>query len=192
MHQILSLFAIIVLMGCGSYTPLSISSTVIVEVTREVTAPPVLTTVEVTKEVESTRIVEVTRSALVTPTYAPLLAEACYQKAMTTAEMNACFLLEYDLSLTGMNKIVSEIKSEMTPAEQVLFDDLQKGWLAQMERDCEFFFSQNEQLDYGVLYYEWGSMAPGRVASCKAGKAKDRTLELRQVYLCSNFQCGDN
>lgn len=187
-HRMLSLFAIIMLVGCGSYPPPSIPSTVIVEVT----APPVLTTIEVKWEVDATRIVEITRSVLVTPTPSPLLAEDCHQKAMTTSEMNACALLEYELSLAEMDSIVSEIKGEMTPEEQILFDELQKGWLAQIERDCEFFFGQVEKLDNGMLYYKWGSMAPGRVASCEAGKAKDRTLELRQIYLCSDFRCGDN
>lgn len=187
----LSIFAMIVLMSCRPSTTPSTSNPVVVEVTREVTAQSVVTQVEVTREIEVTRNVEVTRSVPVIPAPAPLLAEKCHQTAMTTAEINACALLEYELSIAEMDKYVAQIKTKMTSEEQNLFNDLQEGWLAQMERDCEFFFGRIGKMDDGTLYYEWGSMAPMRVASCEAGRTKDRTLELRQVYLCSNFHCGD-
>jgi uncharacterized protein YecT (DUF1311 family) len=135
---------VLFLAGCvGSQTPLSIATENII---------PISPTQQI---VEVTRIVKIEQTVVVTATPEPLLAQECFNTAVTQLELNGCAALERELAKEELDKTISQIK--FSPEEKQLFDQLQEEWQKQVEKDCEFFYGQIYTDSNGKFHYKWDS-----------------------------------
>jgi hypothetical protein len=72
---------------------------------------------------------------------------------------------------------------DFSPEEKQAFDKLQAEWEAQVEKDCEFFYSHVVRDDNGNLYYKNGSMALMQRSLCIAEQYKRRIEDLRFAFV---------
>ena len=119
--------------------------------------------------IEVTHIVKVEQTVFVTVTPEPLLAQECFNTAMTQLDLNSCAAEERFSAQSKLEETISRIK--LSPEEKQEFDKLQKEWEDLVERNCNFY------------YEEWGSMGPMQRSMCIALRIKERTKELEIVYL---------
>lgn len=119
--------------------------------------------------VEVTRIVKVEQTVVITATPGPLIAQECFNNAMTQYDLNNCAAEERWASQARLENIISQIK--LSSDEKQEFDKLQKEWEDLTERNCMFY------------YDKWGSMRPMQQSMCIAIRIKERIRELEIVYL---------
>lgn len=123
--------------------------------------------------IEVTRIVKVEQTVVVTATPKPLLAQGCFDRAVTQMDLNGCaaeerFLAQAELDATVL---LIKTKSNFSLDDELVFENLQKEWLDIVERNCDFY------------YEKWGSMGPMQRSMCIASRIKERIEELKIVYL---------
>ena len=119
--------------------------------------------------IEVTRVIMVEQTVIVTPTPAPLLAQKCFDMAVTQLDLSGCAAEERFLAQAELEDILSRI--ELPPEEKEELDQLQQEWEILVERNCMFY------------YDKWGSMRPMQQSMCIALRIKERTQELKLVYL---------
>ena len=110
---------------------------------------------------------------MVTVTPVPLLAQKCFDKAITQFDLNGCaaeerFSAQEDLGTTIL--LIKE-KYGFSLEDEQSFDNLQKEWEDLVERNCNYY------------YEKWGSMGPMQRSMCIAARIKERIRELEIVYL---------
>jgi len=119
--------------------------------------------------IEVTRVVQVEQTVVVTATPEPLLAQQCFNSAMTQSDLNNCAAEERFSAQAKLDDTISRIK--LSAEEKQEFDKLQKEWENLIERNCDFY------------YDKWGSMRPMQQSMCIAFRIKERIKELEVVYL---------
>jgi uncharacterized protein YecT (DUF1311 family) len=119
--------------------------------------------------IEVTRIVKVEQTVVVTAAPEPLLAQECFDKAITQSDLNNCAAQERFNAQTELENLISQIR--FSSEEKLTFNNLQKEWLSQVESDCNFFYEQS------------GSMGPMQRSMCIASRIRQRIKELKIVYL---------
>ena len=131
--------------------------------------------------IEITRVVKIEQTVVVTATPEPLLAQECFNNAVTQGDLNNCAISERELAKGQLEKTISRI--EFSERDKQTFDKLQVQWQEQVEKDCEFFYGQLYTDNNGGFHYKWGSMAPMQWAFCEAEGYKQRDEELKFAYL---------
>lgn len=119
--------------------------------------------------IEVTRVIQVEQTVVVTPTPEPLLAQQCFNNAMTQYDLNNCAAEERFSAQAKLDYTISRIK--LSAEEKQEFDKLQKEWENLIERNCIFY------------YDKWGSMRPMQQSMCITFRIKERIKELEVVYL---------
>jgi len=119
--------------------------------------------------IEVTRAVKIEQTVVVTATPEPLLAQQCFNNAMTQYDLNNCAAEERFSAQAKLDDTISRIK--LSTEEKQEFDKLQKEWGDLIERNCMFY------------YDKWGSMRPMQQSMCIAFRIKERIKELEVVYL---------
>ena len=122
--------------------------------------------------IQVTRIVPVEQTVVVTATPVPLLAQECFNQAITQSDLNNCAAEERFSAQAKLEDTISKIK--LSPDEKKQFDKFQKEWEALIESNCTFY------------YDKWGSMRPMQQSMCIASRIKERINELKTVYLTPN------
>lgn len=123
--------------------------------------------------IEVTRIVKVEQTVVVTAIPKPLLAQGCFDRAVTQMDLNGCAAEERFLAQAEVDNTISLIKAKFNFSleDERVFDNLQEEWGDIVERNCNFY------------YEKWGSMGPMQRSICIASRIKDRIKELEIVYL---------
>jgi len=122
--------------------------------------------------IEVTRVVNVEQTVVVTATPELLLAQDCFNTAITQSDLNNCAAEERFSAQAKLENTISQIK--LSPEEKQEFDRLQKEWEDLIVRNCNFY------------YDKWGSMRPMQQSMCIALRIKERIKELEIVYLTPN------
>ena len=119
--------------------------------------------------VEVTRVIEVEQTVVVTPTPSLLLAQTCFDTALTQLDLSGCSAEERFLAQAELDDVISRL--DLSAEERQTFDQLQKEWEDLVERNCYFY------------YDKWGSMRSMNQSMCIAMRIKERINELKLVYL---------
>jgi uncharacterized protein YecT (DUF1311 family) len=151
------LIYLLLLVACGAMsTPTPVNT--------ETPIPPTSTP----KIVQVTQIVKVEQTVVVTVTAEPLLAQDCFNQAITQFDLNNCAAEERADAQAKLEETISKIN--LSPDEKKQFDKFQKEWESLIEQNCMFY------------YDKWGSMRPMQQSMCIASRIKDRIKELILVY----------
>ena len=116
-----------------------------------------------------THVIKVEQTVVVTTTPEPLLAQECFNNAITQGDLNNCAAEERFSAQEKLENTISRIKFSLEAKKE--FDKFQKEWEDLIERNCMFY------------YDKWGSMRPMQQSMCIALRIKERIKELEIVYL---------
>jgi uncharacterized protein YecT (DUF1311 family) len=119
--------------------------------------------------IEVTRLVRIEQTVIVTATAEPLLAQECFNNAVTQNDLNNCAVEERFSAQEQLENTISRIK--LPSIEKQEFDKYQTEWADLIERNCIFY------------YDKWGSMRPMQQSMCIALRIKERIKELKRIYL---------
>lgn len=119
--------------------------------------------------VQVTRLVKIEQTVVVTATPEPLLAQECFNSAVTQGDLNNCAAEERFSAQEQLENTISRIK--LSSEEKQEFDKYQAEWADLIERNCMFY------------YDKWGSMRPMQQSMCIALRIKERIKELKGIYL---------
>src|SRR5215216_3140554 len=114
--------------------------------------------------IEVTRVVKIEQTVIVTVTSEPLLAQECFDNAVTQGDLNGCAAEERFSAQAQLQETISRI--ELSSEVKQEFDRLQKDWKDVIERNCMFY------------YDKWGSMRSMQQSMCIAQRIKERIKEL--------------
>jgi len=114
--------------------------------------------------IEVTRVIEIVQTVVVAATSEPLLAQECFDNAVTQGDLNGCAAEERFSAQAQLQETISRI--ELSSEVKQEFDRLQKDWKDVIERNCMFY------------YDKWGSMRSMQQSMCIAQRIKERIKEL--------------
>ena len=119
--------------------------------------------------IEVTRVIKIEQTIVVTVTPEPLLAQECFNNAVTQSDLNSCAAEERFTAQDQLDEIISRIR--LSSEDKQEFDKLQKEWDNVIVQNCMFY------------YEKWRSMRPMQQSMCIAQRIKEHIQELEITYL---------
>jgi uncharacterized protein YecT (DUF1311 family) len=99
------------------------------------------------------------------------IADACLEKAKSTAEMNACSDRERRVWDALLNKTYDELRKLLDAKQQIKLREMQRAWIVSRNRSCGFYWD-----------FHQGTIASPMAAYCTMKETARRALFLRHFY----------
>ena len=109
----------------------------------------------------------------------PALAANC-DKAITQADINACFGKDFATADKTLNGLYQQLMKKLEPEDQKLLQDAQRSWIAFRDKHCAFVSNP----------VSGGSIYPTIFAGCATKVTVQRSQQLRARLNCQEGDMG--